>query len=462
MKLYNTPKRKLEEFRPIKKGKVGVYSCGPTVYWNQHIGHMYAFVVWDVMVRFLRYLGNDVRWVMNITDVGHMTSDADEGEDKMEKGARREGLTVWQVAEKYIKQFKQSAEFLNISPDVLPRATKHIDEQIELVKKIEKNGFTYKTKTGLVFDTSKFNKYTGFAKLDLKKQRAGSRGKLDLEKKHPEDFLLWVTNQPNHVMQWDSPWGRGFPGWHVECTAMSVKYLDRKFDIHTGGKEHIAVHHTNEIAQGYGAFSDQTANYWLHNEWLTQKGKKMSKSKGDFITVADLIDKGYDPMHFRYLVLTSHYRKGLFFSLRSLDSAKSAYKKLGELIRVWKVGGRKNLSEDKIKKVDNYREKFLSKIGNDLNYPEGLAVLWEVAKSNIPNQDKLDLILSFDEVFKLKLSRFLKQDEIDNRVVVLAREREKARKKKNFKKSDELREKIFDLGYEIDDTEGGSKLKKIS
>ena len=271
--------RQVEELTPIKAGKVGMYSCGPTVYWNQHIGHMYAYVQWDTLVRLMRYQGLDVKWVMNITDVGHMVSDEDAGEDKMEKGARREGLTVEQVAKKYIDQFLASMDLLNINrPDVLCRATEHIAEQIELIKKIEANGFAYKTQTGLVFDTGKFPRYADFAQLNLEAQEAGSRVEVDPGKKNPWDFLLWVTNQPGHIMQWDSPWGRGFPGWHIECTAMSVKYLGERFDIHTGGKEHKPVHHTNEIAQAYGAFRHQTANYWMHNDWLVFDGEKMSKS----------------------------------------------------------------------------------------------------------------------------------------------------------------------------------------
>jgi cysteinyl-tRNA synthetase len=292
MKFYNTLTRKIEDFKPLKDKKVGIYSCGPTVYWNQHLGHMYAYIQWDTLVRFLRYSGFDVKWVMNITDVGHLTSDEDAGEDKMEKGAKREGLTVWQIAEKYTQQFIQSLELLNIQkPDVLAKATDHIQDQIELIKKIESNGFTYKTKTGLVFDTSKFPDYAKFAKLDLKRQKPGSRVEVDPEKKNPWDFLLWVTNQPSHIMQWDSPWGKGFPGWHIECTAMSTKYLGEKFDIHTGGIEHIPVHHTNEIAQAFGAFGHQTVNYWLHNGWLVFDGEKMSKSLGNNIVVTDLIKK---------------------------------------------------------------------------------------------------------------------------------------------------------------------------
>ena len=462
MKLYNTPDKKLVEFSPVKGKKIGVYSCGPTVYWNQHIGHMYAFVVWDVMVRYLRYLGFEVKWVMNITDVGHMTSDEDEGDDKMEKGASREGLTVWQIADKYILQFESSLDDLKVKPDILPRATDHISEQIELIKKIEKNGYAYKTSTGLVFDTGKFPGYGDFARLDLSKQKAGARLEIDPEKKNPNDFLLWVTNKPNHIMLWDSPWGKGFPGWHVECTAMSVAYLGESFDIHTGGKEHIPVHHTNEIAQSYGAFGHPTSKYWLHNEWLTVKGEKMSKSLGNFYTVNDLKEKGYDSMHFKYLVLTSHYRKGLVFSFNSLDSAKNAYEKLGEYIRSWVSSGRVELSGQKLEKIDIFRDKFIEKIGNDLNYPEGIAVLWDVAKSNIPNTDKLDLLLAFDEILNLDLRRFLQKDLIPENISNLVNLREEKRKQGNFKEADKIRDEIFRMGYRLEDTGKGQKVKKIN
>jgi cysteinyl-tRNA synthetase len=466
MKLYNTPDKKLEEFKSLVEGKVGVYSCGPTVYWNQHIGHMYAFIIWDTMVRYLRYLGYDVTWVMNITDVGHLTGDnegdPDVGEDKMEKGAKREGMTVWEVAEKYIKQFEESLKLLNIHPDVLPQATKHINEQINLIKEIEKNGFAYKTSTGLMFDTVKFNSYGDFARLDLKNQKAGARVEVDKEKKNPNDFLLWATNKPNHVMLWDSPWGKGYPGWHVECTAMSVKYLGERFDIHTGGKEHIPIHHTNEVAQAFAAFGHQTANFWLHNEWLSLKGEKMSKSLGNVYTVTDLVGKGYDPKHFRYLVLTSHYAKGLVFSFEALDAAKAAYEKLGGMVSAWKEKTRESLSEEKLVKVDSLREKFIEKIANNLNYPEGLAIVWETAKSNIPNEDKLDLVLSFDEVLGLNLRRFLQLKKLDPKVISLVNNRELARKANNFKRADELRKEITKLGYTVEDTSKGPLVKKLN
>lgn len=461
--LSNTRARKKEIFIPVDPSSVGVYSCGPTVYWNQHIGHMYAYIQWDILVRFLRNVGYKVKWVMNITDVGHMTSDADEGDDKIEKGAKREGLTVWQIAEKYMDQFVKSMEELNISkPDVLSRATDHIDEQINLIKKIEKNGFTYKTKTGLVFDTSKFKDYTSFARLNIEKQRAGARVEVDIEKRQPEDFLLWVTNKPNHVMQWNSPWGRGFPGWHIECTAMSVAYLGNNFDIHTGGKEHISVHHTNEIAQGYGAFKKQTANYWLHNDWLTLKDEKMSKSKGNIYTIEDLIKKGYDPMHFRYLALTSHYSKGLVFSYESLKAAESAYNRLVEYVKVWKEGGRSALSSEKMKKIENFQKDFVNRLSDDLNAPEAIATVWAVAKSNLPNADKLDLILNFDQVLGLKLAESsdkISDKKIPKNVLEMVAKREEYRKEGDYKKADEVRISIEKSGYELKDTEDGVKIK---
>jgi cysteinyl-tRNA synthetase len=425
---------------------------------------MYAYVQWDVLVRYLRYLGNNVKWVMNLTDVGHMTSDEDAGEDKMEKGAKREGLTVWQIADKYIEQFTDSLESLNIQkPDVLCRATDNIAEQIDLIKKIEANGFTYKTKTGLVFDTSKFPDYVKFANLNLEEQNAGARTEVDLEKKNPWDFLLWVTNQPSHIMQWDSPWGRGFPGWHIECTAMSTKYLGETFDIHTGGKEHISVHHTNEIAQGFGAFGHQTANYWLHNEWLIINGEKMSKSLGNNVLVSDLMDKSYDPLSLRYLILTSHYKTGLNFTWESLNASQAALEKLRNLCQSFgKERERTVLSEEKNIKVEEYRDKFLESLNDDLNFPQALAVLWEMVKSNIPSGDKYDLAMSFDEVLGLDLDSLPDYGLlITDDVKELLDQREAFRKSGNFKKSDEIRIKIEEKGLKVLDTLEGPIVKPL-
>lgn len=459
--LTNTLTRKKEKFIPIKENFVGIYSCGPTVYWNQHIGHMFAYVHWDILVRFLKYLGYNTKWVMNITDVGHLVSDEDEGEDKMEKGAEREKLSVWDIAQKYIDQFKDSLNLLNINPpDVLCRATDHINEQIELIKKIEKNGFTYRTKTGLVFDTSKFPDYAQFANLNLDELKSGSRVQIDKEKKKPWDFLLWVTNQPNHIMQWDSPWGKGFPGWHIECTAMSSKYLGERFDIHTGGKEHIPVHHTNEIAQAFGAFGEKTANYWLHNEWLLIDGKKMSKSTGNFLTVQDLIKKGFDPLALRYLILNSHYKTGLNFTIDSLASSEVALLKLRELTFSFKNSVRTNLSTEKNIKIDNFREEFILALSDDLNIPQALAVTWNMVKSNIPSEDKYDLLVSFDEVLGLKLTQENKF-KITDKIKVLSQKREELRRLGKFSEADEVRKQIERKGYNLEDTKEGVLIKPV-
>lgn len=464
MKLYNTLTRKIEEFKPIKPGEVGIYSCGPTVYWNQHIGHMYAYTQWGTMVRVFKYLGFKTKWVMNITDVGHLTSDEDVGEDKMEKGAKREGLTVWEIADKYINQFLESMELLNIQkPDVLCRATEHLQEQIDFIKKIEANGFTYKTKTGLVFDTSKFPDYAQFSRLDLKEQRPGTRVEVDPEKKQPWDFLLWVTNQPKHIMLWDSPWGKGFPGWHIECTAMSTKYLGEKFDIHTGGIEHIPVHHTNEIAQAFGAFGQQTANYWLHNGWLVLKNEKMSKSLGNMILVTDLLEKGFDPLALRYLILTSHYRQGLTFTWESLKSAQVSLEKLRELISSWRTsGGRKTLTDEDLEKREKFKKDFLLAINQDLNIPQALAIVWQTAKSNLSDREKLDLILDFDQVLGLKLSEVpITKLQIPKEVRELAEERERLRKEGKWEEADEVRKEVEKAGFKIEDTEKGPKIKQF-
>ena len=461
---YNTLTRKKEEFKPINPPHVGVYSCGPTVYWNQHIGHMYSYVQWDVLVRFLRNVGYDVLWVMNITDVGHMTSDQDTGEDKMEKGAKREHVSVWKIADKYIAQFLYSVDKLNIKrPDVLCRATEHIKDQIDLIKKIQNHGYTYKTPTGLVFDTEKFPGYASFAKLKLKKQVAGKRVDVDEEKKNPWDFLLWVTNQPKHIMKWKSPWGVGFPGWHIECTAMSTKYLGKRFDIHTGGVEHIAVHHTNEVAQAYGAYGERSANYWLHNEWLTLKGEKISKSLGNMILVSDVIDRGYNPLALRYLILNSNYRKGMDFTWEALSSAQKALTKLYEQVNYLKSQRqRTQLSPEKEEKIDEFNRLFRNALADDLNVTKGLSILWKMLKSNIPSEDKYELALSFDEVLGLGLKdRVNEKFETPEEIKKLLTKRDILRKEGNFKKADQFRKEIEKKGYTVIDTKQGSKVKIV-
>lgn len=459
--LTNTLTRRKEKFIPNNPDSIGIYSCGPTVYWNQHIGHMYAYVQWDILVRFLRFAGYTVKWVMNVTDVGHMTSDEDMGEDKMEKGAAREGITVWEIADKYIAQFKDSMMLLGINPpDVLCRATENISEQIKLNQTIENNGFTYKTEKGLIYDTSKFSDYAKFGNLNLSDMKTRGDVEVDPEKKLPWDFFLWAIN-PKHIMKWPSPWGEGYPGWHIECTAMSTKYLGNNFDIHTGGIEHIAVHHTNEIAQGFAAFGKQTANYWLHNGWLMGKdGEKMSKSLGNFVTAQELVLKGYDPLAMRYLILNSHYKKGLNFSYESLESAGNALKNLKNLVAAAKSDDKRTvLSSEKENKVDDFRGRFVAALADDVNVSQALAVLWEVLKSNIPSTDKYDLSVSFDEVLGLGLTKVIETQQtpyMPEEIQEMIGKREELRKQKKFTEADQIRKQIEDLGFSVGDKSVGA------
>lgn len=454
---YNTATRKKEELKPITEGKVGIYSCGPTVYWNQHVGNMYAYLFADVMVRTLRYLDYKVTQVMNLTDVGHLVSDADEGEDKMEKGAKREGISVWDLAKKYEKQFFDSEKLLNIiRPDIVCPATEHIQYQIELIQKIEKNGFTYRTTDGIYFDTSKFPDYAKFANLKLEEIKDTDREDINQEKKNPSDFALWKFSPTNEKrqMEWESPWGIGFPGWHIECTAMSTKYLGETFDIHTGGIDHIPVHHTNEIAQGFGAFGHQTANFWVHNAWVLGKGgTKMSKSLGNIFTASELEEMGIDPLAYRYLFLTTHYRKGLEFSLESLKVAAAAYEKLKEIVSAAPDGG----------KIDqNYQNIFKEKIADDLAMPEVMALIWKLIKDKeVESKDKKATLLDFDRVLGLDLGKKAAEEIVAEEVENLGRLRFEAKNAKNWTEADRLRDEIKVKGYIIEDSDTGYQFKKI-
>lgn len=478
IKLFNTLHHQLEEFKPITEGKVGIYSCGPTVYWDAHIGNMYAFTVWDVMVRFFRWYGLNVTHVMNITDVGHLTSDADSGEDKMEKGAKRENLTVWQVAEKYTKRFFESCDLLNIKkPDIICKATDHIPQMIELIKKIEKNGYAYQISDGIYFDTSKLKNYGEMAKLNLEGQEEGARVEPVPGKKNPADFALWkfTPSGVKRQMEWDSPWGKGFPGWHIECTAMSTKYLGEKFDIHTGGKEHIPVHHTNELAQGEGAFGHNTANFWLHNNWLEMKGEKISKSLGNVYLVSDLVAKGYDPLALRYLYLNSHYRKGVVFSFEALDAAASALNNLRSIACALISEKNKHqgpettyISGEKNAKREEFFREFKAAMEDDLNFPKALAALWSAIKSSITASDKLDLIYDFDEVLGLRLREYCTRavtshnipQQIPPEILELSKKRDELRAQKKFEEADEIRKQIEGKGWRVVDEEAKSKIIK--
>lgn len=457
LKLYNTLGRSKQDFKPITDKTVGMYLCGPTVYSNAHLGHMRKYTSDDILHRTLEYFGYEVKVVMNITDVGHLTGDNDEGEDKLEKGAKKIGLTVWEVAKQFEKQFFACTDALNIRrPDVVCRATEHIEDQINLVKKLQENGYTYQTKEGVYFDISKFPDYTKLSGQKLEDKQVAVREDVvsDKEKKHPADFALWlftVGRFADHTMHWSSPWGEGFPGWHIECSAMSMKYLGETFDIHTGGIDHIPVHHTNEIAQSEAATGKKFVNYWVHNNFLKVEGEKMSKSLENLFTVEDVVKKGIDPLALRYLFLTAHYRDSLNFTWTSLESAQNALNKLRNIISEFKEGSARTvLSKEKQDKVDEFRNSFNSALEDDINVPQALAVMWQMLKSNIPSPDKYDLALTFDQVLGLKLSE-VKEQKISPKILKLITEREELRKSGKFAEADKLREQIEAAGIAVQD-----------
>jgi len=463
LKFFNTLGRKKEIFKPIEDKKVGLYTCGPTVYLFAHIGNLRTYVFEDILKRVLEYNGFKVKHVMNITDVGHLTSDADTGEDKMEKGAKREGKTAWEIAEFYTKVFKEDLKNLNIEPpDIWTRATDYIKEQIELIEILEKRGFTYKISDGIYFDSSKIKDYGKLAGKKPRKIKAGVRVKIVSGKKNPTDFALWKFTPlgVKRQMEWDSPWGKGFPGWHTECVAMSLKHLGIPFDIHTGGIDLIPIHHTNEIAQAEAAFCQNLANFWLHGEFLVSKEGKMAKSKGNITVLKDLMEKEINPLAYRYLCLTTHYRSKLTFSFSSLKSAQNALNKLYQKIAEINKGQKESKESSKI--IKDYKEKFLNFINDDLDTPKALALMWNVLKSpKISSQEKYSLLTDFDKVFGLGLNE-IKKLEIPLEIEKLAKEREKMRKEGNWTESDKIRKKIKELGYTIEDTKDGPKIKPIN
>ncbi|NOY14844.1 MAG: cysteine--tRNA ligase [bacterium] len=460
--IYNTMTRKVEEFQPIEAGKVKMYSCGPTVYDYTHIGHARTYVNTDILKRSLTWLGYEVFQVMNITDVGHLVSDADTGEDKLEKKAKKEGLSAWQIAEKYTKHFWWSLDSLNIKrPWRVVKATDHIKEMIELVKTLERKGFTYVIEgDGIYFDTSKLADYGKLATVDLKKLRAGARVEMVPGKKHPTDFALWKFSPKDkkRQMEWNSPWGVGFPGWHIECSAMSMKYLGETLDIHTGGVDHINVHHTNEIAQSEAATGKPFANYWVHFEFVLSEGEKMSKSKGNYYRLDDIVDKGYDPLVLRYLYLTSHYRRPFNFTWDGLEAADKAYWRLVDLVAEVISQGSKLV----FRAESGYNKKFTELISNDLLMPEVVSLVWEAAKAgDLKPEEKAGLILGWDEVLGLSLKEKAKEQvRIPGKVKALAQERWRLKQSGRFEKADELRDEIAKLGYKVRDRQDGYRIIK--
>ncbi len=448
MKFYNTLGREKQEFKPIKK-VVGIYACGPTVYKSAHIGNLRSYIFMDILSKTLKTKYN-VNLVMNITDVGHLTDDADLGEDKLEKQAKEKKLSVWDIAKKYTDEFMQDLEELNIQkPDVIPKATDHIPEQIDMIKQIEKKGFTYKTSDGIYFDTSKIDNYGDLIpNFDPSSLQAGKR--VDMKEKiNPTDFALWKFSKPEdkRQMEWDSPWGRGFPGWHIECTAMGCKYLGKKFDIHTGGVDHITIHHTNEIAQAKGSFGENHANYWMHNNHLTVEGKKMSKSKDNFYTLRTIKEKGFDPLDYKYFCLLAHYRKKLNFTWDALEAASNARKKI--------INKFLGVAKGKVDK--KFYEDFLESLYDDLNTPKALSVIQEVISSDLSLEDKKATIYEMDLILGIGID---KEITIPKEVKNLAEQRLEAKNKKDFQKADLLRKKIGDLGYSIKDGKEGYELIK--
>ncbi|HXS15085.1 MAG TPA: cysteine--tRNA ligase [Candidatus Saccharimonadales bacterium] len=514
VKLYSTLSRKIEEFTAINPPRVGMYSCGPTVYDYQHIGHMRRYVGDDILVRVLEANGYTVKHVMNITDVGHLVSDSDTGEDKMEKGAKKFGKSVWEVAKMFEEQFWASTDALNIQrPNPVMHATDYIKEQIALVQELEEKGYTYQTTDGIYFDTSKFPDYFNLSRQNPDQLQAGARVDMG-EKRHVSDFALWkfsysggitseeMLKQVQHdgsqiqkrQMEWESPWGIGFPGWHIECSAMSIRALGPHFDIHTGGIDHIAIHHTNEIAQAECATGQKFVNFWVHHNFLVVEGTKMSKSLGNFITVQDVAAKGYDPLALRYIYLQTHYRQEMNFTWEALAGAEKAYKRLISVIaseakqsdNPEKIATNSSSSRHDEFKTE-FEQDFLDALNDDLNTAKALAILWELVKSEIPSREKLQSLKKFDQVLGLALFKkagdfgYLKGTSfiptgglpspmgreaaqagmtIPQEVMDLVNSREDFRKAGDFGASDEMRKKIADLGFRVKDTKEGPKIEK--
>lgn len=466
MKLYNTLTRQIQTLTPMKPPTVTLYTCGPTVYDYTHIGHLRKFTYDDILKRTLTYMGYNVKHVMNITDVGHLTGDTDEGEDKLEKGAKKTGKTVWEVAQFYTDQFISSIKMMNIiDPLVLCKATDHVQDMIVLIQKLEQKGFTYDTPEAVYFDTQKFAEYGKLSRQNVeeKKQAVRDDVRLDPNKKHPADFALWfkrVSRFKDHSMHWNSPWDDGFPGWHIECSAMAIKYLGESIDIHTGGIDHIPVHHENEIAQSEAATGRPFSQFWVHHNFLNVEGEKMSKSLGNFYTLNDVEKKDIEPMALRLLYLQTHYRQLSNFTWEAAKGAQEAYDKLKEfVITLRSQTSRTMLSEEKLQKVDEYKNRFRESIASDLQLPQGVAIMWEMLKSSIPSEDKLDLLFEFDQVLGLRLNE-VQVEKIPENIQKLAEKRFEAKKAGDFEEGDKLRKEIESKGYTILDSTNSYIVKK--
>lgn len=458
MNIYNTLTRKIEEFKPIDKNEVCMYSCGPTVYYYAHIGNLRAYLFMDTLRRVLKYNGYHLKHVMNITDVGHLVSDADDGEDKMLKAARIEKKDPFEIAEFYMKAFLADIDKLNIDrPEIIARATKHIKIMEDYVQKIIENGYTYETENTIYFDTSKLDKYGVLSNRKIEEQKAGARVEFDSEKKNISDFAVWIKAPENHIMKWDTFWGKCYPGWHLECSAMGYHYLGDQFDIHTGGIDHIPIHHENEIAQSKGFCGKIPANYWMHVDFLTIDGGKMSKSLNNLYTLQDLKDKGYEPLTYRMFNFTSNYRNKINFTWEAMDSAKVALGRLREGYLKHAEGNEEILQDT----VTDFENRFLNAINDDLNMPVAMSVVWEVVKFPKKSRQLQELLLKFDTVLGFDLKNYQKErQEFPKEILELVAQRDEARQNKNWAESDRIRDLLINQGYLVKDTKQGTIIEQ--
>ena len=464
LKLYNTLTRVKEDFKPIIDNEVRIYSCGPTVYKDATIGNMRSYLFMDSLRRILKYNGYTLKHVMNITDVGHLVSDGDEGEDKMLKSARETGKDPMEIANYYTELFFEDMYRLNIDrPEIIAKATEHISEMIEFVEKLIEKGYGYETSTAIYFDVSKLDKYGILSNIDLDNQMSGARVDVDAEKRNPYDFALWIKAPENHLMKWNSPWGLCYPGWHIECSAMGKKYLGEEFDIHTGGVDLIPTHHENEIAQSKGLTGKIPSKFWMHSEFLLINNGRMGKSLGNAYTVQDLINEGIEPLAYKLFCFSSHYRNKLNFTWEGAKASQTALNRLREAV-VKHINGTDKVDE---KVIQEYKSRFMEAINDDLNMPSAMGIVWEVLKNENKSIYYRNLLCEFDEVLGLGIDKITKdyriknEDEIPNSINELVLKRQEVRNNKDWAESDRIRDELKKLGYVIEDTKEGPLVKQI-
>lgn len=465
LKLYNTLTRKKEEFEPLEGNTVRIYSCGPTVYSFAHIGNLRTYIFMDTLRRTLKQNGYELKHVMNITDVGHLESDADDGEDKMLKAAKRENKDPYEIAKFYSDAFFNDINRLNIDlPEIIAKATEHIQDMLEFVKELVNKGYAYETSTAIYFDVAKLKDYGVLSGINLNDQKAGARIEVDEEKKSPYDFALWIKAPQNHIMKWNSPWGLCYPGWHIECSAMGRKYLGEQFDIHTGGVDHIPIHHENEIAQSKGLTGKIPAVRWMHGEFLLVNDGKMSKSLGNCYTIDDLVKQGIEPLAFKLFCFTSHYRNKLNFTWEGIKSSQTALNRLREGI-VKHLKGNEQIDSQVI---DEYRKRFKEAIDDDLNVPLAIGILWEIIRQDKKSKQYRDLLVELDKYLGLGIENITEEslqqnnnDNIPDEIKELANRRNEARKNKDFALADSIRDELKEKGYILEDTKEGVVIKHM-